>query len=150
MNRTLLVFIVLVISRSAAEADPFNVTDFSIEGSGGTSRGGTFVVTGVTGEPAAGVMTGGEFTLQGAWQPAPPESSFPLIGVQYDPAAGNLAISWPTTATGYLLQSNPDPGNPGGWTDIPTTPVVVGGNLEVVIQTELQLQFYRLRKPATP
>src|ERR1043165_8161890 len=40
---------------------------YTIDGGGGTSSGGTFVVSGTIGQPDAGAMSGGIFVVQGGF-----------------------------------------------------------------------------------
>ncbi|MCA3004772.1 MAG: hypothetical protein LW650_08755 [Planctomycetaceae bacterium] len=54
---------------SAAHAQPFAISWYTIDGGGGTSTGGGFTLSGTIGQPDAGVMTGGGFTLQGGFWP---------------------------------------------------------------------------------
>ena len=57
--------------REAAASGGFNLTWFSVDGGGGTSSGGDFVLSGTAGQPDAGDLTGGDFVLRGGfWQPA--------------------------------------------------------------------------------
>ena len=43
----------------------FDLSWYTIDGGGGTSIGGDFVLSGTIGQPDAGVMTGGDFQLAG-------------------------------------------------------------------------------------
>jgi len=61
---------------SLAHAQPFSIDWYTIDGGGGTSSGGSFVLSGTIGQPDAGVLSGGAFTVYGGfWYPgaaAPP------------------------------------------------------------------------------
>src|SRR5439155_20335292 len=61
-------------------------------------------------------------------------------------ATGNtVRFSWPTSATGFVLQSTAS--LPGGWTDV-NLPVVIVGTENVVTDTiGTGNKFYRLQKP---
>ena len=53
---------------AAAGAD-FDLTWHTVDGGGGTSSGGDFVLRGTIGQPDAGDLSGGDFTLRGGfWQ----------------------------------------------------------------------------------
>ncbi len=55
----------------AGAGDGFDLSWHTVDGGGGTSSGGGFVVRGTIGQPDAGDLTGGEFTLRGGfWQAA--------------------------------------------------------------------------------
>ena len=54
----------------AAASGAFELSWFTIDGGGGTSSGGDFVLSGTAGQPDAGDLTGGDFLLRGGfWQP---------------------------------------------------------------------------------
>lgn len=57
----------LVFGLTSAGAQDFDSSWHTIDGGGGTSSGGTFVVTGTIGQPDAGTMNGGTFTLEGGF-----------------------------------------------------------------------------------
>ena len=64
---------VLVLGVVAGAAAPARaqlaVNWYTIDGGGGTSSGGTFVVSGTIGQPDAGVMSGGIFVVNGGFWP---------------------------------------------------------------------------------
>ncbi len=58
--------------RPAAASGGFELSWFTVDGGGGTSSGGDFVLSGTAGQPDAGDLAGGDFVLSGGfWQPAP-------------------------------------------------------------------------------
>jgi photosystem II stability/assembly factor-like uncharacterized protein len=87
----------------------------------------------------AGVMPfaydiGGIYTLQ-----AGPGLNIALSGT-------NILVSWPSYATGYVLQENPDL-TTMNWTDISPTSTVTNGQTQVTISPTNSQSFYRLRSP---
>src|SRR2546421_7024256 len=61
-------FLVLVavladFAASRVSAQNYSIDWFTIDGGGGTSTGGVYSVSGTIGQPDAGHMSGGEFTL---------------------------------------------------------------------------------------
>ena len=56
---------------------------------------------------------------------------------------GTIRISWPTAATGYVLQENSSVTTQTGWTAVATPPTVEGAE-NVVTITPLGTKFYRL------
>jgi hypothetical protein len=52
---------------STAHAQQYSVDWFTIDGGGGTSTGGVFTVSGTIGQPDAGQMSGGTYTLSGGF-----------------------------------------------------------------------------------
>jgi len=60
--------------------------------------------------------------------------------LNYSLQAGGLSLQW--NGIGFVLQHNPDPSNPSGWSDVPS------GNLSpVLVNPSLSQDFFRLRKP---
>ena len=56
--------------RQMASSAVFEISWYTVDGGGGTSSGGDFVLRGTIGQPDAGDLTGGGFTLRGGyWQP---------------------------------------------------------------------------------
>jgi hypothetical protein len=50
-----------------AHSQPFAVESFTVDGGGGTSTGGTYTLSGTIGQPDAGRLRGGSFTLEGGF-----------------------------------------------------------------------------------
>ncbi len=67
----LFVFLALVSTTSSAGlvGGPFHITNSTVDGGGGRSTGGQFIVTGTIGQPDAGVqsLSGGAFQLTGGF-----------------------------------------------------------------------------------
>ena len=58
----------LVVSTAiSARAQTFDLSWVSIDGGGGTSSGGAYSVSGTIGQPDAGVLSGGNYTLVGGF-----------------------------------------------------------------------------------
>ncbi len=55
-----------VLAAGAAQAQ-LSINWFTIDGGGGTSTGGTFSLSGTIGQPDAGIMSGGQFTVSGGF-----------------------------------------------------------------------------------
>jgi hypothetical protein len=69
---TLVAFIGALLLCSGVAAAPrgggdFEVTKFTLDGGGGTSSDGPYVLSGLIGQPDAGQMTGGSFALSGGF-----------------------------------------------------------------------------------
>src|SRR5207253_7381180 len=61
--------------------------------------------------------------------------------------SGNTAlISWPTSATGFGLQENPDLTSTN-WADLTRTPAVTNEQNQVSVSTSEGARFYRLKHP---
>jgi hypothetical protein len=109
---------------------------FTLDGGGGTSTGGVYAVTGSIGQPDAGGMNGGQFTLSGGFWPGlivPPPSLF--IQVSGD----SVVIAWSPVTLDFELEETADLAG-AVWTAAPA------GN-PVTISITGTAKFYRLRKP---
>lgn len=89
----------VTLPSSSLQAD-YDLTWHTIDGGGGTSSGGDFVLSGTIGQPDAGTMTGGDYVLAGGfwsgWDPCfvnLPDladflsdwlEEFPVAGVDWD------------------------------------------------------------------
>src|SRR5258708_36650920 len=66
---------VLLLLPTTGLAQSYSIDWFTIDGGGGTSTGGVYSVSGTIGQPDAGQMSGGNFTLAGGfWSIAPLQS----------------------------------------------------------------------------
>jgi hypothetical protein len=48
-------------------ADAFSIPWWTVDGGGGTSQGGSYVLSGTTGQPDAGELSGGAYSLKGGF-----------------------------------------------------------------------------------
>jgi hypothetical protein len=72
----------------------------------------------------------------------------PLLPSLNTRASGNkLILTWPASATGFVLQSTPDLAAPVTWVDSTNQPAVLGGQFTVTNTISTSVQYYRLRKP---
>lgn len=61
--RCLVVIIAVYGFTSSITAQDYNLSWSTIDGGGGTSSGGNFVLSGTIGQPDAGTMAGGDYRL---------------------------------------------------------------------------------------
>ena len=99
-------------------AQTFTLESFTVDGGGGTSTGGTYTLSGTIGQPDAGALSGGNFTVEGGfWAvvsetvvPGSPELTIRVL------SHGDVQVCWPTSSIGYALQEalsiSPSPGCP--------------------------------------
>src|SRR5689334_23907812 len=88
--------LMLVALAAASAKGQLAVNWYTIDGGGGTSSGGTFVVSGTIGQPDAGAMSGGIFVVQGGFWPG-------LVSV---PTCGSADFDCDgDTATDFDIQS---------------------------------------------
>jgi uncharacterized repeat protein (TIGR03803 family) len=59
-------------------------------------------------------------------------------------SGNNVVLTWPSEATGFILQSTTNLVSPSVWTAVPTPPVVVNGQNTVTNPISGTEQFFRL------
>ena len=127
----------------SARAQTYDLSWFSIDGGGGTSSGGTYSVTGTIGQPDAGAMSGGNYTLQGGFWALPTAvqtEGAPMLTIV--PAApGQATISWSPATPGFVLQENLSL-TTTNWVDSPS-----GATNPIIVPATLPTKFYCLHKP---
>src|SRR5438477_1677189 len=77
----------------------------TVDGGGGTSSGGSFTLTGTIGQPDAGRLSGGNYTLEGGFWPGiivPGTSEAPTLFIQL--FGGSVMISWSPATSGFTLE----------------------------------------------
>lgn len=120
----------------------------TVDGGGGIGAGGEFAIRGTAGQPDAGVLTGTDFSIRGGFWgllAIVQTAGAPSLDITSS-GANALTVSWPSSASGYVLQEN---------TDLTTTnwvtasePVQDGGTNQFVVVTNLTgNRFFRLVKP---
>ena len=135
----------LLFAAGTANAQNYSIDWYKVAGGGGTSTGGVYTVSGTIGQPEAGAMTGGNYSLTGGF--------WSLIGVQtpgapllsITPSGSNVIISWPSPSSGFGLQENPDL-NPATWSAVPATNNDNGTIKSITIPAAPGNRFYRLKK----
>jgi hypothetical protein len=139
---------VLALTALVAQAQTnYTIDWFTIDGGGGTSTGGTFSVSGTIGQPDAGTMSGGNYSLQGGFwgviaavqMPGSPLLTITLTG------PNTIVVSWLYPSTGFALQQNGDL-TTTNWTS-GFSPNHVGDNWQVTVAPPVGNKFYRLVKP---
>lgn len=119
---------------------------FTIDGGGGTSTGGVYSVSGTIGQPDAGVMSGGNFTLQGGFWAvvaAVQTPGSPLLTVAWT-ATNTVLVSWPHPSTGFALEQSPTVDG-ATWVGTTNVPVQKGTNWEIIVAPPTGNRFYRLK-----
>src|SRR5436190_23908160 len=91
-----------------ASAQSFVIDWFTIDGGGGTSTGGVFSLSGTIGQPDAGQMSGGNYSLDGGFWgiiAAVQTPSSPLLRIALT-TTNTVIVAWPAPSTGFSLQQN--------------------------------------------
>ena len=146
--RKLAAFYLLTSALCLRTSAQFSIDWFTIDGGGGTSTDGAYTVSGTIGQPDAGKMSGGNFSLDGGFWgliAAVQTPGSPLLSILRT-TTNAVVVFWPLPSTGFVLQENPIV-NTTNWTDVGTSPTTNGPNLQVVVPSPLGNRFYRLRHP---
>jgi hypothetical protein len=133
-----------VLSPPVLLAQPYSIDWFTIDGGGGTSTGGVYLVSGTIGQPdAGGPMTNGQYSVTGGFWALPTAvqttGSPKLTIVPATP--GNATISWTPATPGFVLQETWVL-SPPNWTNSTS-----GTTNPIVVPATLPSKFYRLFKP---
>ena len=140
--------LVLFLAASAASAQNFAIDWFTVDGGGGTSTGGVYTVSGTTGQPDAGQLSGGAYTLDGGFWgivAAVQTPGAPLLTITH--SGVNVILSWSAPAEGFGLEAS-DRLSPGAtWVTVTNTPMVIANQETVTIGITSGNKFFRLRKP---
>ena len=130
----------------------YSIDWWTIDGGGGTSSNGQYSLSGTIGQPDAGVMSGGGFTLVGGF--------WGIVGAVQTPGApfltvvstttNTVVVSWPSPAPGWTLEFTTglvSPPATSTWNPI-LPPYQTGTtNLYYIEPFPIGNRFYRLRNP---
>jgi hypothetical protein len=146
-RQTILAFCILHSAFCLCAQAQFSIDWYTIDGGGGASTGGVYTVSGTIGQPDAGAMSGGSYSLTGGF--------WALYAVQM-PGAPLLTIFLTTTNTAVVSWSSPSSGwNPQqnsvltstNWITPPETINDNGTNRFIIVNPPTGNRFYRLHKP---
>jgi hypothetical protein len=121
----------------------------TLDDGGGASTGGVYAVAGTIGQPDAGVMTGGQFTVQGGFWgiiAAVQTPGAPLLSVTRT-STNTVVVSWPGPEAGWRLRSATSLSTtPAVWTSLPPPYQSYDTNLCFIETAPAGNKFYRLQK----
>ncbi|MGD0350124.1 MAG: hypothetical protein ABSB84_07400 [Verrucomicrobiota bacterium] len=119
---------------------------FTIDGGGGTSTGGVYTVSGTIGQPDAGTMSGGNYSLTGGfwalYAVQMPGAPFLTIAVT---GPNTVVVSWLAGAGSFTLQTNNNL-NTSNWVNVGGTVYSNGGTNSVIINPPAGNLFFRLKQ----
>ena len=131
-----------------ASAQDYTNKWFTVNGGGQTSTNGMYTITGTVGQPDAGVMRRGEYTVNGGF--------WGMIAVVQTPGAPLLTIRgagsssalvcWPYPSEGYGLQQCTNLIT-ATWVADASVRVQVGNEWQVTVSPPAGRRYYRLQKP---
>jgi hypothetical protein len=136
------------VTSATVYSQSYSIDWFTIDGGGGTSTGGVYSVSGTIGQPDAGRMSGGNFTLDGGFWgiiAAVQTPGAPLLRVVLTPT-NTVLVAWPASATGFNLQQQAVLGSLS-WGSVTNSVNVVGNENQVIISPPTGNRFYRLKNP---
>jgi hypothetical protein len=142
----------LLLVTVPARGQTYSIDWQTIDGGGGSSTGGIYSVSGTIGQPDAGKMSGGNFTLEGGFWgviAAIQTEGAPTLAVEL--VGGQVRVSWPTPAAGWVLTETNRLNSAGS----PPWPAVSAAQYQtnagriflLTAPQPTQNRFYRLRKP---
>jgi hypothetical protein len=131
---------------SGLKAQSYSIDWHKVAGGGGTSTGGVYSVSGTIGQPDAGVLSGGNYSLVGGFWgiiAAVQTPGAPVLTITRT-ATNSVVVSWPYPSTGFSLQQNPDL-KTTSWTPPPQTVNTNASINWIVINPPLGNLYYRLK-----
>jgi hypothetical protein len=143
--------LLLVIALSAARAQTYSIDWQTIDGGGGTSTGGVYSVSGTIGQPDAGTMSGGSFTLQGGFWgviAAVQTTGAPLLSITLNSQPSTITVSWPLPANGWVLEWTNTVANASApWPQVTPPYQTNSTQAWITVSAPAGNRFYRLHKP---
>jgi len=91
------------------------------DGGGGTSTGGVYTVSVTIGQPDAGQMSGGKFTLDGGYWgivAAVPTPGAPTRSITLNAQRSTISVSWTSPSIGLTLQRNTNGVGSANWSNV--------------------------------
>jgi hypothetical protein len=137
----------LVVSATRAEAQSYSIPWYKVTGGGGTSSNGLYTVSGTIGQPDAGAMSGGNYSLTGGFWAlyAVQTPGAPLLTI-FHTATNTAVVFWPSPSTGWNLQQNTNLGTTNWVTPLETVNDN-GTNRFIIVNPPTGNRFYRLKNP---
>jgi hypothetical protein len=141
--------VALLFVAHVARAQSYSIDWFTVDGGGGTSTGGVYSVSGTIGQPDAGKMSGGNYTLDGGFWGVIAAVQTPGAPTLYiaRTTTNTVAVFWASPSTGYTLQQNTNSVSSVNWSNVLTAPLDDGSTKTVVVNPPTGNRYYRLFKP---
>ena len=131
-----------------AQTNEYSIDFYSADGGGGTSTGGVYAVMGTIGQPDAGTMSGGNFTLHGGFWgaiAAVQTPGAPLLSI-FRTTTNTVVVSWPSPSTGWYLQQNTNSVSSVNWSNVISGIQDDGTTKKLIVNPPIGNRFYRLLK----
>jgi hypothetical protein len=134
---------------AAAMAADYTIDWYTVDGGGGTSTGGVYSASGTIGQPDAGTMSGGNYSVTGGfWSIAAVQTpGAPRLFLSFSPT-NTVVLSWPLPDIGWQLQASANLStSPIAWTDLAPPYRTNATSLYFVDPLPTGNKFYRLHRP---
>ena len=143
--RTLLFCLLTSACCLRTTAQNYSIDWYKVAGGGGTSTGATYQVSGTIGQPDAGKLSGGNYTIDGGfWSIAAVQTpGAPLLSVEQLGSA--VRVYWPLPATGFVLDQSLTV--TGAWSQVSFPYNTNATQISLTVPAPAGNKFYRLRKP---
>ena len=105
--------------------------------------------SGTIGQPEAGKMSGGNFTIDGGFWgiiTAVQTTGAPLLSIART-TTNTVVVFWPSPSAGFNLQVNTNGVSTVNWSNVLTTPLDDGITRTVIVDPPIGNRFYRLKNP---
>ena len=148
-STAILTALVLALAQPAHPQN-YAINWFTIDGGGSTSTGSVFSVSGTIGQPDAGALSGGPYSLVGGfWGIAAIQTpGAPRLSVERN--NGMVRVYWPLPATGFVLDDTTALAAPPAaisWTQVVSGYQTNATHIFITVPAPMGNKFYRLRKP---
>jgi hypothetical protein len=140
-------FLLWMLVATAAHAQNYSITWYTVDGGGSTSTNGVYTVSGTAGQPDAGTLSSGSFTLQGGFWgvvAAVQTPGAPWLTITQT-ATNSVVVSWPLPADGWVLEQV-SALTGAGWSQVSSPYANDGSRAWLVVPAPTGNQFYRLKK----
>ncbi len=149
MKTKLCLVIGIVVSVGLGLAEDYSLSWYTIDGGGGTSSGGDYLLNGTIGQPDAGRMQAGNYTLAGGFWgilETVPTPGAPELWIQLSNNIVN--VLWEKPATGYVLEQTYSlTGSPVPWRQVGYAYHTNETHIYITINGIRANNFFRLKKP---
>lgn len=142
-------WLLLWFASGLATSAQYAIDWHTIDGGGGASTGGVYAVSGTIGQPDAGRMSGGTFTVEGGFWgvlAAVQTQGAPLLSICCT-VTNTIAVTWPSPSTGWNLQQNTVSPGSVNWSNVTATIQDDGACRTLIVNPSPDNRFYRLHKP---
>jgi hypothetical protein len=137
----------LLAATFASHAQNYSIDWHKVAGGGGTSTGGVYSVSGTVGQPDAGSMSGGNYSLSGGFWSlfAIQTTGAPSLRI-FLTTTNAVVLAWPAPSTGFSLQQTLDPAT-SNWLAVTNIPFVIGGEKQITLSPQVGNKYFRLSNP---